>query len=151
MQCLSRIASCKFLEGKIEKACSYLSFSIEKCENLRRLLRDNDQFKASFFDKHGMPCWLLRTLFFVIQNRKKSLYVVEQGRARALADLMTEKYCVEKEVTVDAQSWDGTESIMKRESNTVCLYILRFKLTHLWILKTKGLIHSQMINVLEIH
>ena len=51
-----------------------------------------------------------------------ALYVVELGRARALADLLSTQYCVESKLPVIPRSW-VMERIMAKESTFTCLYI----------------------------
>ena len=149
IKCLCNLAWTKYLEQKIQEAFSYLSLSVKKCEDLRRRLGDNDQFKASFFENHGSPYWLLSSLFFVTGNPVDALHVVEQGRARALADLMIEQYSVENEITVNPQSWVGIERVVKKERNCTCLYISHFHVIFLWILKANGAMHFKLIDVRE--
>jgi len=58
-------------------------------------------------------------LYCATGKRSEGLYVVEFGRARAMADMMS----VEKEISVNPQSWVDIEKIIKKVSNSTCLYI----------------------------
>ena len=119
----------------LKEAVSNLLESIKKSEEIRGFLRDNDQFKISFFDKHFSPYQILSLLFCTTGEHHKALHVVELGRARALADLMSVRYRVEIQISVDQESWIGIDKIMK-ESGHVCLYISYFdRLLFLWVIK----------------
>ena len=97
--------------------------SIKKSEEIRVFLRDEDQFKIRFFDEHVSPYKWLCKLFCLTGKHVEALYVVELGRARALADIMSAHYSVEQQISANPHSWVGIEKILKAESNCVCLYI----------------------------
>ena len=148
---LYNFALLKFSERKIGEAFSYLLSSVQKCEDLRSLLEDNDQFKIYFTDEYGATYkWLFRMLFDA-GCPIKALYVVELERARALVDLMSAQYCVEKPISgLNPKSWYGIEKVMERESNSTCLYISYHNHSmYLWILETGGIIHPLRRTVAE--
>ena len=111
------------LTGNIEEAVSNLLPSIEKCEEMRRFLRDNDQFKISFLDKHASPYKYLSALYLKTRKFNEALCVEELGRARALADLISAQYSVEQRRSVNPPSWFNIERIQTKESNCSCLYL----------------------------
>ena len=124
-----------FLTKNIHEAVSNLLESIKKSEEIRLFLRDNDQFKISFFDKHVSPYQMLSSLFCMTGKHYQALHVVELGRARALADLMSVRYGVEIQISVDQESWVDIDKIMN-ESGHVCLYISYVdRLLFLWVIK----------------
>ena len=133
-------------KGDINEIFSNLFASICKSEDMRVFLGDNDQFKISFLDEHVSPYRILAALFCYCRNFDKALYVVELGRARALAELMSAQYSFGKHISVDPQSWVGIEKVLKKESNCTCLYISYFETTmFLWILKaTKPILFRQI-------
>ena len=85
---LERMAHIRIKEGKIQDAISYFFSGIEKCEEMRGSLRENDQFKISFSDHNIRSHRDLSDLLFETGNPTEALYVSELSRARALADLM---------------------------------------------------------------
>ena len=111
------------LTGNIDEAVSNLLACIEKCEDMRIHLRDNDQFKISLLDKYATPYKFLSGLFLMIGKFNEALCVEERGRARALADLMSAQYSVEQQTSVIIRSWFNIERIEIKESNCSCLYI----------------------------
>ena len=131
------LSSDMLAEGNVHEAISNLFSSIEKCEVMRTYLRDNDQFKISFFDGETVsPYRKLGALLCALENADEALYVIELGRARALADLMSAQYAVEKQTSVDLRLSFGIEKIMKNENDCTCLYISYFRqYIYLWILK----------------
>ena len=110
--------------------------SIEKCEKMHDFLRGKDQFKISFFDEHASPYSLLCWLFIKARSYYEALYIAELGRSRALADILSDKYSVKKEISVNPRSWIGIENIMETNAFSSCLYISCFgNLMCFWILK----------------
>ena len=136
------------LGGSIHEVVLNLFLSIQKCEKMRGFLRENDQYKISFLDLRVTPYQSLSALFCVTGNPIEALYVVELGRARALADIMSARYSVQKEISVNPQSWAGIEKIMKKESNCTCLYFSYYN-QHLffWILAPNKTILFRPINI----
>ena len=123
-------------EGNISEAFSNVVVSIFTCEKMRGFLTENEQFKISFLDEHAVSYRLLSTLLCATRNHNEALYVVELGRARALADLMSTQYSVVQEISVNPQTWVGIEMIMRKENKSTCLCIsYYFQLIFLWILK----------------
>ena len=110
--------------------------SIQKCEEIHDFFGVKDQFKISFFDEHMSPYLLLCGLLTSAGSYYKALYVAELGRSRALADILSDKYSVEKEVSVNPQSWGGVENVMSKNALSSCLYVSCFqKNMSFWILK----------------
>ena len=136
-----------YLNGNVDGAVSNLFESIKKSQKLWDFLRDNDQFKISFLDKHVLPYQILTLLFCTTGKHYKALHVVELGRARALADLMSVRYCVEIQISADQESWVGIEKIVK-ESGRVCLYISYFgRLLFLWVIKRNKVILFRQMDI----
>ena len=115
--------------------------SIQKCEEMHDFLRVKDQFKISFFDQHVSPYLLLCTLLITTGSYYEALYVAELGRSRALTDVLSEKYSVDKGVSVNPQSWTGIENIMNKNALSSCLYVSCFGYNmYFWILKPNKII-----------
>ena len=151
--CYCCLTLVKLSQGQIQEAFHYLVLSMNKSEELRVFLKDNDNFKISLSDAHDFPYRNLSAFFCFSGNLKNALYVLELSRARVLADLMATRYSVERQISADPQSWIGIENIMKKQSNCVCLYISYYEEHEehmfLWILKTSGDIHFRRITVDE--
>ena len=144
---LQMMAQLKLKEGKIQEAISYFLAGIEKCEKMRDSLHDNDQFKISFLDINITSYRQLSTLLCVIGNANEALHVSELSRAKALADLMSARYFVEKKIPPDHGSLAGIEGIVAKECNRTCLYVAYCSENiYLWILKATGVQHFQTIN-----
>ena len=135
------------LKGNVHEVVSNLVESIKKSEKIRGFLRDNDQLKISFLDNHVSPYHALSLLFCKTGKHYEALHVVELGRARALADLMSVRYRVEIQLSADQESWFGTEKIIK-ESGRVCLYISYcFRHLFLWVIKRNKVILFRYRNI----
>ena len=131
------LATSLFLEGNTDEAFSELLACVNKSEDIRSLLRDNDEFKIHFSDEHASLFRILAAMLCVDGKPSEALHVVELGRARALADLMSSQYCVRNQISSNPQSWVGIQTVMKKESNCACLYLSYFpdNSIFLWILK----------------
>ena len=129
---------------------SNLFASIRKCEKMRSFLGRNDQFKISLLERHGQSYHLLSALLCVIGNVKEAVCVVELGRARALADLISAQHSAQQQISVNPPSWADIERILKKESNCSCLYISYFgQFLFLWVLKGNKSIHFRKIDLNE--
>ncbi|CAH3172507.1 unnamed protein product [Porites evermanni] len=127
--------------GSITEGLRNLHESIQKCEEMHDFLRMKDQFKISFFDEHVSPYLLLCRLLIAAGSNYEALYVAELGRSRALTDVLSDKYSVEKGVSVNPQSWIGIENIMNKNALSSCLYVSCFDHNmYFWILKPNKMI-----------
>ena len=143
---LEVMAHIRIKEGNIQQAVSYIFSGIEKCEEMRNSLRDNDQFKISFSDRNIRSYRDLSVLLFETGNPTEAVYVSELSRGRALADLMSARYSVENQISANPRTWAGLESIVGKECNGTCLHVSYHSGSiYLWILKAGGVTHFQRI------
>ena len=143
---LKEIANIRMKEGKIQEAISYFLSAIEKCDEIRRSLRDNDQFKISFSDRNICSHRTLSMLLCEIGNPTEALYVSELSRARALADLLSTQYSLENKISPDRRARAGLEDIVSKERDHTCLYVSYVCCRiYLWILKAGRVAHFQEI------
>ena len=150
LNCLSRISWLKCSQGEIKEAMSFLLSSVRNCEELRRFLGDNDEFKISFLDQNGSSYWNFSRLLCNAGNPINALYVAELGRGSALADLMSAQYSVVKQISAHPKSWYGIEKIMTREGDCSCLYIsYSSEDVTLWVLKRSGVVHFRETELTE--
>ena len=127
------ISQCMTRESNIAQLKSFLRDSINKSEGIRNSLQDHDQFKVSFFESFVDSYCELSRLLCHTGNPNDGLYIEELSRARALADLMSAQYSVEKQMSVDLQKWVGPEGILEKESNCACPYVSYYeKCIMLW-------------------
>ena len=147
-QCFLLMTFAKLSQRKSQEALSWLFQSIKKCEDLRGVNAESDYIKISLADKFSFPYQLLSRLFCTTGNPRNALNVVELGRARALADLMATQYSAEKHTSANPQSWTGIESVMKKESNSTCLYIsYDTQEVFLWLIEKSGASHFRNMRV----
>ncbi|XP_066016582.1 tetratricopeptide repeat protein 28-like [Pocillopora verrucosa] len=130
----------KVSQSMVVEAKEHLLRCIGKYEQLRNFLKGNKEFEISLFEAHGsFPYQFLTNLLCNADKFQDALYVEELGRARVLVESMTEKFSVESHISADPQSWFGIENIVKKESNSVFLYIsYRERQVCLWVLKANG-------------
>ena len=138
------IAKAKIPQDRRQEAFPYLFQAIQKCEECRGFLKDNDDFGILYSDQYNAPYKTLSLLFCAAGNPKKALYVEELRRARALSDLMAAQYSVERQISADPQSWTGIENVANLETDSTCLYIsYDAQNVLLWILKASGAVEFQ--------
>ena len=53
----------------------------------------------------------------------EALHVAELGRARALAELMSNRYSIKKGISIKIQSFVDIEEVITKNGNSTCLYI----------------------------
>ena len=150
LKLLSNLTVLKLSQKKMEEAFDCLRLCVNKSEDLRGFLKDNDQFKISLLDVHDFPYQTLSAFFCYSGYPNNALYVLELSRARALADLMATQYSVLMQISSNPQSWIGIENILKKESNCACLYISYY--VHdlfLWIITASGVIHFRRLTINE--
>ena len=124
--------------------------SIQKCEKMHDFLRVKDHFKISFFDEHVSPYLLLCHSLIAKGSYYEALYVAELGRSRALTDVLSEQYSLDKGVSVNPQSWIGIENIMNKNALSSCLYVSCFgDKMFFWILKPNKIIHFRQKTLQE--
>ena len=124
--------------------------SINKCEKIRSFLGSKDQFKISFLDLCHSRYHLLSAMFCGSGNAKEAVCVLELGRARALADLISGLHSAEQQNSSNPPSWAEIERIVKKESNCSFLYISYFgQYMFLWVLNGNKPILFRKINVNE--
>ena len=125
------------LKGNASEALSNLFGSIQICEKTLSCLGNKDRRKISFFDNHAYPYRLFTSLSCSCEKPYEALHVAELGRAKALADLMSNRYSIEKELSINTQSFVGIQEVItKKNGNSTCLYIAYHSDDiFLWILK----------------
>ena len=111
------------LTKNASEALSNLLASIDKCERILNFLPNKDRYKISFFDNHATPYRQFSSLCCASGKHYEALHVAEMGRARALADLVSDRYFVEKEISLNPESFAGILKVITDSSNRTCLYI----------------------------
>ena len=123
---------------------------IDKSEKMQSFLGRNDQFKISLLEKHSPYYHSLSALLCVSRNVKEAVRVLELGRARALAELISGQHSAQKQISVNLLSWADIERIVKKEGNCSCLYISYIQhRMFLWVLKGNKPINFRKIDVNE--
>ena len=138
-------------EGRIHDAKLHLFINVHNCEKMQSFLENNERFKILFFDQYKFFYQSLSLLLCITGDRYKGLDVVELGRARALADLMSAQYSVEEQVVFShLLEANGAASITKKESSCVCLYISSYqRMLLFWILKEGRIIGFRPVDINE--
>ena len=125
--------------------------SITHCEKMRTFLGRNDLFKINVLDMYSPSYQLLSAIYcFGEGNVKEALCVLELGRGRALADLISGQYSAQQQISVNPLSWPEIERIVKKEIDCNCLYISYFGCyMFLWVLKGNKPTLFRKVNINE--
>ena len=151
LKCHQNLAKDMLSEESTQQAFSNLYACINKCEDIRARQKENDEIKISFLDEHIFPYRKLSELLCISENPTEAIYVVELGRARALADLMSAQYSVEKQLPLNPRPRDGFQRIIANERNCCCLYIsYADPYIFLWIFLSDKSMSFRINNVKEI-
>ena len=138
------------LEGNPDDVFSNLLGSINKCEKMRRFLGRHDQFKISLLDKHSPSYQLLSAMHILVGNAKEALCVLELGRGRALADLISGHHSAQQQISVNPLSLPDIKRIVSKEIDSNGLYISYFGCyMFLWVLKGNKPTLFRKVNVNE--
>ena len=133
-------------QGKIQEAIWYLHSGVEKCEEMRGSLHDNDQFKISFSNHQA---WCYRSLGYLLCQTGKpveALHISELLKARALADLMSAQYSLENQISADPRACTGLEEILGNVCNCTCVYVsYHYDQIYLWIVKARRVVDFRVI------
>ena len=137
-------------KGNISEALSTLRTSIQIFEKMHSFLGNKDCRKISFFDHYATPYRLFSSLSFCDGKHYEALHVAELGRAKALTELMSNLYSIEKEISIDTQSFVGIEEVITKNVNSTCLYTSYYSdKIFLWVLKQSKLVASQGTKLCE--
>ena len=137
-------------KGNISEALLILHRSIQIFEKMHSCLGNKDGRKISFFDNHAGPYRLFSSLSFSYGKPYEALHVAELGRAKALAELMSNRYSIEKEIPINTQSFVGIEEVMTKNGNSTCLYISYYSDDiFLWVLKQSKLVACRRTKLCE--
>ena len=136
-------------EDNFNESISYLLAGIDTIEKIRQHLTDYDQFNISLLDMNGKIFQVLSLSYSVAGHPSQALHALEFGRARALADLLSSQYALENKMSVEPQSCDGIESVMKNERDSVGLYISYFlEMIRFWIVKEdQAIAYREIMNI----
>ena len=145
---LQELGYIRVQEGKIPEAISYFLDGIKKCEDMRRSLRDNDQFMISFSDTNINSYREHSALLCQTENSFEGLYVSELGKGRALADLMSTQYSVQNVIyqLIPKHGLVLKESWRKSVTVHVCTSLIIRTVCFFWILSASGAMHFRMTN-----
>ncbi|CAH3176856.1 unnamed protein product [Porites lobata] len=105
------------------QALSDLWSSIQIYEKMLTSLGSKDSHNISFFDKNASRYRLFCSLSCSYSHNISFLHAAELGRARALAELMSNRYSIEKEISINPQSFVGIAEVIKKNGNSTYLYI----------------------------
>ena len=136
--------------GNISEALLILHRSIQIFDKMHSSLGSKDGRKISFFDNHAEPYRMFSSLSFSYGKPYEALHVAELGRAKALAELMSNRYSIEKEISIDAQSFVGIGEVITKNGNSTCLYIsYHSDNIFLWVLKQSKLVAFRRTKLCE--
>ncbi|XP_078372830.1 uncharacterized protein LOC144656485 isoform X2 [Oculina patagonica] len=127
-------------EGSKE-ACEYLFESISCIERDREQLQD--EHKLSLDNTTFRNYWVLYTHLLIQGNVPEALCTAERGRARALVDLMSEKYGLQERRDSNAVYVNGLKHLSIRNQSTFIFTAVVYENIFFWIIE-KGNIRFRL-------
>ncbi|XP_068726251.1 tetratricopeptide repeat protein 28-like [Montipora capricornis] len=129
-----RIGRIHEFSGSLCKALNYYRLSVNYYDKTRSLLQSEDEWKISFRDKTRFAYTALWTALLKNEDFHEALFAAEQGRAQALADILTLQYRVDDKPsavtmkeTISAVMKDLCSQIVftALDGNTISFWLLR--------------------------
>jgi CHAT domain-containing protein len=167
-QSLNNLGYIEFLTGNLVQAENHLFAAIELWKTQLTGLGHNDAYKVSLFDIQQKSYRLLQ-MVLIAQSRKDkieaALEVAEQGRARALVELMAQRLSATSTqlFTEESPSVDQIRQMARSRQATIVEYSITYSVEHkatglealalsellIWVIQPTGEIHFRRNNVLS--
>jgi CHAT domain-containing protein/lipopolysaccharide biosynthesis regulator YciM len=167
-QILNNLGYMEFLSNNLVAAENHLFAAIELWKSQLTGLERNDAYKVSLFDIQQKSYRLLQ-LVLITQNTtdkiEAALEVSEQGRARALVELMTQRLSTTSSQLVmkESLSIDRIRQIARSRNATIIEYSITYSIEHkaaelealalseilIWVIQPSGKIYFRRNNLLS--
>ena len=119
--------------GELKKACEYLFESISSIE--RDVEKLQDEHSISLNNLTSRNYWVLCTLLVLQGKVPEALCTAERGRARALVDLMSEKYGVHQRQLSNEIYVNGLRQLSIQNQSTIIFITVVFDHMFFWIME----------------
>ena len=135
--------------GSLESAELTFRKAIEIWESLRTRLGDEEKLKVSLLDKQRATYQGLQTVLVTQGKTSQALEVSEQGRARALAELIKRRHIPKKHIPEKLESLRLAEilEIAKNQNITIVEYAVTLESIFIWVIKPHGKIAFEKVNI----
>ena len=127
-----------FLEiNQLEEAQTHLVYAIKIWEDIRHLLDNEDDWKVSIFEAQARSYRLLQNVLVAQGKLKQALEISEQGRNRALIDLLAAQLSETPQKT-KAPTLKDIQEIAKQQQATLVEYSIVDDQIYSWVIAPTG-------------
>ena len=120
-----------------EQAQTNLFDAIKIWEDMRHLLRNEDDWKVSIFEQQARSYRLLQQVLVAQGQPKQALEIAERGRNRALIDLLGAQLS-ETPQTTKAPTLKDIQEIAKQQQATLVQYSIADEQIYIWVIAPSG-------------
>ncbi|NEO93393.1 MAG: CHAT domain-containing protein [Moorea sp. SIO3G5] len=126
-----------FLEiNQLEQAQTHLFDAIEIWEDIRQDLGNQDDWKVSIFEAQARSYRLLQQVLVALGKPKQGLEISEQGRNRALIDLLAARLSERRQTK--APTLNKIQRIAKQQQATLVEYSIVDDQIYIWVIAPTG-------------
>lgn len=135
------LAMSHFQEKSFSKASDYFFGSIERHENLRKSLKDEDKLSL---DDQGISLYKgLTEMLIFLGKVDDALCTAERGRARALVDLLFSNFGIQEVSQTSEFTLSSLTSLLEKQRSEF-LFISITKQINLWFMEKSGKINFKI-------
>ncbi|WP_229424012.1 CHAT domain-containing protein [Moorena producens] len=126
-----------FLEiNQLEQAQTHLFDAIEIWEDIRQDLGNQDDWKVSIFEAQARSYRLLQQVLVALGKPKQGLEISEQGRNRALIDLLAAR--LSERPQTKAPTLEDIQRIAQQQQATLVEYSIVDDQIYIWVIAPTG-------------
>ncbi len=126
-----------------------LRSAITLWESIRADLKNNDAFKVSLFDTQALSYQLLQQALIAQNQTNKALEIAEQGRARALAELLIQRQMLTNSATTP--NIERIRQIARQQNATLVEYSISSNDLYIWVVKPNGEVRFHQTDLKKIN
>ncbi|MEH2356668.1 CHAT domain-containing protein [Nostoc sp.] len=131
--------------GELKAAEKNLGDAIALYESIRKNLGNNDALKVSIFETQGYTYRLLQQVLIAQNRTKDALEIAEQGRARALIELLAQRQQLSSAPT--SPKIEQIRQIAKHQNATLVEYSIAWDDLYIWVVKPTGEVAFQKVDI----
>ncbi|TBR61840.1 hypothetical protein B4U84_14035 [Westiellopsis prolifica IICB1] len=142
---LNNLAAALLNSGNPKAAEENLRHSIAVKEAIRKDLGDNDALKISIFETQAHTYRLLQQVLIAQNRTKDALEIAEQGRARALIELLAVRQQLSSAPA--SPNIKQIQQIAKQQNATLVEYSIAWDELYIWVVKPTGEVTFQKVDI----
>ena len=134
---LNNLGAAFLKNNQLKPAQTNLFDAIKIWEDMRHLLRNEDDWKVSIFEQQARSYRLLQQVLIAQGKPKQALEIAERGRNRALIDLLAAQLSETPQKT-KAPTLKDIQEIAKQQQATLVQYSIVDDQIYIWVISPSG-------------